>query len=134
MKKLVYSIASLIVLFSIINYNVHAQQGSGGGGGRYNMDAKEMAERQTNMMKDNLILTEGQLPIIEKINLKYGEKMETARDNSSGDRTSMRSTMMDILEDKDAELKTVLTTDQFNQLQEIRKKARAQRQGRRRGI
>ena len=136
MKNLVYSFASIIVLFSVLNHNVQAQQGRGvgGGGGRYNMDAKEMAERQTNMMKDNLTLTEGQLPKMEKINMKYAEKMETARDNSSGDRTSMRSTMMSILEDKDVELKTVLTTDQFNQLLEVRKKARAQGQGRGRGL
>ncbi len=133
MKSLIYTIAGFIAVFSMIGHNVQAQRGGGGGGG-FNMSATEMADKQTDLMKDNLTLTEGQLPKIEKINLKYAEKMVTARNNSNGDRTSMRSTMMSILEEKDTELKTVLTSEQYNELVEIRKNARAQRQGRGRGI
>lgn len=130
MKKfIIYSVPVLLML--ILNINSFAQQGSGGRRG--NMDPKEMAERQTTMMKDSLGLTDQQLPKVEALNLEYADKFVAARNEADGDRDAMRSTMMAINKEKDVELKKILTADQWTKLEALRKEARANGQ-RRRGI
>ncbi len=130
MKKfIIYSVPVLLML--ILNINSFAQQGSGGRRG--NMDPKEMAERQTTMMKDSLGLTDEQLPKVEALNLEYADKFVAARDEAAGDRDVMRSTMMAINKEKDVELKKILTADQWTKLEALRKEARENGQ-RRRGI
>ena len=130
MKKfIIYSVPVLLML--ILNINSFAQQGSGGRRG--NMDPKEMAERQTTMMKDSLGLTDKQLPKVEALNLEYADKFVAARNEADGDRDAMRSTMMAINKEKDVELKKILTADQWTKLEALRKEARANGQ-RRRGI
>ena len=125
-----YSYHRFFVLL-IFTINVFAQQG--GGQGRGNMDPKEIAERQTNQMKETLNLTAEQLPKIEALNLKYAEKMKAARDEAAGDRESMRSTMRAMMQEKDVPLKEILTAEQWTKLEEWRKEARESGQ-RRRGI
>lgn len=128
-KFIIYSVPVLLML--ILNINSFAQQGSGGRRG--NMDPKEMAERQTTMMKDSLGLTDQQLPKVEALNLEYADKFVAARNEADGDRDAMRSTMMAINKEKDVELKKILTADQWTKLEALRKEARANGQ-RRRGI
>lgn len=130
MKKSNVFVSSLIVLL-MCTINVFAQQG--GGQGRGNMDPKEIAERQTTLMKDTLNLTAEQLPKVEALNLKYAEKMTAARDEADGDRDAMRSVMRALMQEKDVTLKEILTAEQWTKLEGFRKKARESGQ-RRRGI
>ena len=138
MKNIVVFTALFIVLL-IFTLNVFAQQGQGqgqrqGGLGRgYNMDPNEMAERQTNQMKETLNLIDGQLPKVEALNLKYAKKAIAERDGANGDRESMRSAMMKMMKEKDVELKTLLTTEQYTKWEEWRKEAR-EKGRQRRGI
>ena len=127
-KFIIYSVPVLLML--ILNINSFAQQGSGGRRG--NIDPKEMAERQTTMMKDSLGLTDQQLPKVEALNLEYADKFVAARNEADGDRDAMRSTMMAINKEKDVELKKILTADQWTKLEALRKEARANGQRRRR--
>lgn len=131
MKKIFVLIASFIVLLMFMP-EVFAQQGQDGQR-RGNMDPKEMAERQTNQMKETLVLTADQLPKVEALTLKYAEKMKVARDEADGDRESMRSTMMALMKEKDVTLKEILTADQWTKLEAWRKEARENGR-RRRGI
>ena len=102
-----------------------------------NMEPEELAERQTNQMKESLKLTDEQLPKVEALNLKYAKKMKAARDEAGEDREAMRNSMMEMVKEKDVELKKILTDDQWTTFEEDRKKRMEQRRGRgggRRGI
>jgi len=130
MKKATNHIAVLAILF-LMAFQSFAQQG----GGRRNMEPKEMAERQTTEMKESLELTADQLPKVEALNLKYAEKLGEARDASDGDRESMRSTMMEMMKEKDVEMKKILTAEQWTKFEADRKERMQNRgDGRRRGI
>lgn len=131
MKKIFVPIASFIVILMFMP-EIFAQQGQGGQG-RGNMDPKEMAKRQTDLMVENLDLTAEQLPKAEALNIKYADKFVAAREDADGDRDAMRSTMMTILKEKDVELKKILTADQWTKLEAYRKEARENGR-RRRGI
>ena len=109
---------------------VYAQRGEGGRGGR-DMDPEARAERQTKGMQERLSLTEGQLPIIKSINLKYAQKMQEAREEAEGDREAMRSTMNALRGQKKVELKAILTQEQFEALEAWEEERRANRQGKR---
>lgn len=123
MKKIVVFAAPILVMI-IFTFDAFAQQGQGGRGRGYNMDPKEMAERQTNQMKETLVLTADQLPKVEALNRKYAEKMKAARNEADGDRESMRSTMMAMGKEKDVELKNILTAEQYTKWEEWRREAR----------
>lgn len=130
MKKSIYFIAPLFTLL-FFQASLFAQQGRGA----RNMDPKEFAQRQTTQMKQSLALTEEQLPKIEKLNLEYAEKMKVVRDQAGDDREAMRSKVMAMMKEKDAELKKVLTSEQWTKFEADRKERMQNRSGgRRRGI
>ena len=101
---------SLTVLFILSVTAVMARQ-QGPGMGRGNATPEERAKRQTEMMKDNLSLTAAQEPKISAINLKYAKKMEEVR--KIADTAVMRKSAQNLNKQKEGELKTVLTADQF---------------------
>ena len=127
-----FSCVVTILTFATISYAQQGQQGRG----RFNMEPKEMAERQTSQMKELLSLTEEQLPKVEALNLKYAEKMKVARDETADDRDAMRSKMREMIGEKDVELKKILTADQWTNFEADRKERMQNRRGgsRRRGI
>ena len=109
--------------------------GQGQGRGMRNMDPEQMAERQTNMMKEQLELTAEQLPKIEELNLKYAKKMGEVREEVGEDREAMREKIMPLMQEKDTELKKILTAEQWAKFEEERKERMKNRgSGRRRGL
>jgi hypothetical protein len=90
-----------------------------------NTTPEERAKIQTDLMKSKLDLTPDQVPKVSDINLKYAKKMEPIIKGSAGPFKEMRE-MRTINEEKEGELKTVLSADQFKKLQamkdEMRKK------------
>lgn len=125
MKKLCFY-SMPIALALVLSFSAIAQQGDGR---RRNMDPKEMAERQTNQMKESLELTDKQLPKVEALNLKYAEKMGEARDEVGEDREAMRSAMTEIIKEKDVELKKILTEEQWTKFEKERKERMQNRRG-----
>src|SRR5262245_9402718 len=73
---------------------------------------KERATAQTMMMKSKLNLTDVQTPKIAAINQNYAEKMEPVIKGSEGPFMKMRA-VKNIQSQKEAELKKVLTPEQF---------------------
>ncbi len=106
-----------------------AQRGPGGGQGRMQMSAADLAEKQTKWMSDILDLSERQLQKVKEINMKYAEKMMNERQSAVGNREAMRSLMMKLTKEKDEELKKVLTDDQLALLQKKRREAMQNRKG-----
>ena len=126
MKKSLSLTATILMLFTF-KTAVFAQQGQGRG--NRDMDPKEFAERQTSRMKESLELTAGQLPKVEKLNLEYAEKMKEARDQAGEDREAMRSKMMEMIKEKDAKLKEILTAEQWTKFEADRKERMQNRRG-----
>lgn len=98
-----------------------------GGGGRGNATPEERAKRLTEMMKESLSLTTAQEPKVSAINLKYAKKMEDVRKIS--DTAVQRKTAQNLNKQKDGELKTVLTADQFKEYLKQVEEMKARRRG-----
>jgi hypothetical protein len=77
-----------------------------------NTTPDERANAQTALMKAKLDLTADQLPKIAAINQKYAQKMEPIIKGSGGPFMKM-SQMRGVNEEKEAELKQVLSPEQF---------------------
>ena len=76
----------------------------------------ERAKAQTAMMKTKLGLSEAEAAKVGPINLKYAERMEPIIKGSEGPLIRMKS-MRGVEAAKEAELKGVLTADQFTKFE-----------------
>ena len=83
----------------------------------------ERAAAQTMMMKEKLSLTDEQLPKVKAINEKHAEEMDPIIKGSGGMLMKMGS-MRAVEDKKEAELKGVLSTDQFAQFQAMKSEMR----------
>ena len=83
----------------------------------------ERAAAQTMMMKEKLSLTDEQLPKVKAINEKYAEEMDPIIKGSGGMLMKMGS-MRAVEDKKEAELKGVLSSDQFAQFQAMKSEMR----------
>lgn len=107
-----FKILSFSVLMAV-SLTATAQQPGGrrGGGG----DPAQRAEMQTQLMVDSLSLSAKQAEKVKAINLSFAEKQKAARaNNQEGDWEKMRATMDSLRNEHNAELKTVLTAEQYN--------------------
>lgn len=73
---------------------------------------EERAQMQTDYMKESLALTEDQVPQVHEVNLKYSRKMQDAY-NSGGGKLQKLKKMKTIGQEKDKEIKRVLTSAQY---------------------
>jgi hypothetical protein len=83
----------------------------------------ERAGAQTTMMKEKLSLTDEQLPKVKAINEKYAEEMDPIIKGSGGMLMKM-GPMREVEGKKEAELKGVLSDDQFQQFQAMKSELR----------
>ena len=77
-----------------------------------NTTPAERAQAQTTMMRAKLGLTDAQTPAVAALNLRYAEKMEPIIKGSQGPLLKMRDARA-VEEQKEAELKTLVSADQF---------------------
>jgi len=119
-------VISLVTLLIFTGSAIFAQQHGGGGDGK-KPTPEDRARRQTEMMKDNLNLTAAQEPKVAAINLKYAKKNDDAR--KIADTAVQRKTLQTINTQKDAELKGVLTADQFKIYLKFVEEMKARRRG-----
>lgn len=117
-----FQILVVALLFAIA---ANSQPPGGGRGG----DPVQRAEMQSKMMVDSLSLSTKQGEKVKAINLKYANKQKEARAaNTDGDWEKMRATMDAIRTEQNAELKTVLTQEQYDRWLKIAE-AQMQRRG-----
>ncbi len=86
------------------------------------LSPEERARFQTEWMKQNLSLSEDQLAQIEPLNLKYAKKMEEVK-TISGKIGKLKKAKA-IMDEKDGQLKKILTKDQFKIYLEKREEIR----------
>jgi Spy/CpxP family protein refolding chaperone len=79
---------------------------------------QQRADWQNNMMKKDLKLTDVQYQQVSKLNLEYAKKMQPLF-NSDDSRLSKGMKARSIMKEKDAKLKTILTTSQYDAYQKI---------------
>jgi Skp family chaperone for outer membrane proteins len=116
-----------VFLMSLAACNLIGQQ-------RKMPSAKDMAERQTEMMTKNLDLSEKQQKAISTINLKYAEEIQKIRQEAAGDREKMRKLRDDLVINKNDELKGILSSEQFEKYKKLEEeRAKEMRNGRRGG-
>lgn len=102
------------------------EQGRPGGQGRPQMNPEEMLKRQTARLVEELKLNKDQEAKVLAINKKYMEKnpvdWSKMRDASDEERTKMREEMMKVQNERNKEIKTVLTPEQVKLFDENLKK------------
>ena len=86
------------------------------------LSSEERARFQTEWMKQNLSLSNDQLVQIEPLNLKYAQKMEEVKAISG--KIGKLKKAKSIMDEKDGQLKKILTKDQFNVYLEKREEIR----------
>jgi protein CpxP len=97
-------------------------------GGRPNFTPEDMAKRQTEMIKQAAGLDDATTAKVDVINLKYAKEQATLREKTP-DREARREPQKALNDKRDAELKTVLTADQFAKVQAANEEMRKNRQG-----
>jgi periplasmic protein CpxP/Spy len=85
------------------------------------MNPEEMVKRQTAEMVKDLALDAKQTEKVTAINKKYADKMGEMFKNAQSDREGMRDKMMALRTQKNDELKTVLTAEQYTKYLELEK-------------
>lgn len=110
----------LLFLFLAMTANTFAQQGQFN-----NTTAEDRAKRITSLMKSELKLTATQETKVQAINLKYAKLMDQTRKLT--DNALRMKTMAENDKAKDAELKTVLTADQFKAYEKYKEEMKARR-------
>jgi hypothetical protein len=94
---------------------------------------KDIAKQQTDWMVKELSLDKGQEEKVSAINLDFINSMFSAREKHMGDREAMQVEMKTFRKKKDAELKKVLSEDQFKLYKKKLAEMREQRKGNRGG-
>jgi len=138
----------LIILLSIAGYN-YAQEpergsgerpskeaGKGDHGGRPQMTPEEMLKRQNQRMVQELKLTKDQEAKVSAINKRFMDKnigsRDKMRDATDEERKAFREQMRKMNDEKNKEIKALLTADQlilFDEMQKKNAEAMKKRQG-----
>ena len=120
MKNTLRSLFSLAILS--FAFTAYAQPPAGGFGGRggMNMDPEQRAERQANMMKDSLMLTDDLTAEVKAVLLVYAKKMQEARTAADGDWDAMRGTMQTLRKEQDEELQAMIGDENWTKWEAIR--------------
>lgn len=146
MKKL--GIVLVVILF--VTGTTFAQERGGGArpskteqgrqgnrGDRPQMTPEQRAERMNKQLVDDLKLNKDQADKVAAINKKYMSKQtgdwSKMRDASEAERKTMRDAMMKVNDDREKEIKALLTADQmklYTEMQKKREESRRNGQGR----
>lgn len=110
-------------LFVFMGFNADAQRRGGP------PSPEDMAAKQTEEMTAKLGLSEGQAARVEAINLTFAERMQVAREDYGDNRSDMEKIMTAIKDEKSAEMKAVLSEEQYEAFEEM-KTDQPQRRGR----
>jgi hypothetical protein len=118
----------LLLVSSFIWMMIFSACGQSPQGGRPNFTPEDMAKRQTEMIKQAAGLDDATTAKVDVINLKYAKEQATLREKTP-DREARREPQKALNDKRDAELKTVLTADQFAKVQAAQEEMRKNRQG-----
>ena len=114
--KILKSIA-LIGGLAFITANVSAQAQDGG---KQQMDPQQRAQKMTDNIKQNVTgITPDQESKILAAEQTFTKGMQDAWSSSNGDHDAMKSKMQPLKDTRDAQIKSILTADQYTQYQKM---------------
>ncbi|MEO1259278.1 MAG: hypothetical protein AAFZ15_10805 [Bacteroidota bacterium] len=129
--KITKRILPALLLLLIAVFAMHAQRAD------RQFDPEKMAEKQTAHMTEKLSLDEQQVEKVKAINLKYAEQAKVQKEQAEAERATKRAERQKIQEAKKAELKEVLTDEQFAEMEKMQaaraEKVKMRKEGRRKG-
>lgn len=100
--------------------------------GLFKSQAEKRVDRQVERIKKSLSLTKDQSKSLKQIILQSSRQMSELRKSMVDDRQGMRQRMEAINEERDFQIKDILTAQQWEQYQNLRKEMRKQMGERRR--
>jgi hypothetical protein len=86
------------------------------------MTQEERIKAQIDRLDKLISLNDTQKTAIQKMETELGKEMNTARQKNQGDREAMIAAMQEINKKRDAQYKTILTSEQFKKYTEEREK------------
>ena len=101
-------------------------------GGQRNFDPEEMAKRQTEELTKVLDLDKSQVKKVSELNMKAADQMAEMRKEmagGNGDREAMRQQMGEMRKKQNAEMKKILSDDQYKKYQKYLEERRSRRGG-----
>jgi len=120
MKKWIIGLAFIFFMFNASN----AQN---------KQNPEERIKEQTEQMAKDLNLNDTQKEQVAEVNKKFAEKMKAIRMENNGNREAIRSAMKKPIDEREAELKKILTEDQYKKHLEIQAQQREERKNKRQG-
>ena len=99
----------MAVIFSLAIAS-YAQRGPGRGAVK---SPEDRASTYTNWIDKTVTLTADQKTKVQAVNLKYAKMKQEVRDSSQANRQGMRQGLIADNQEQDAELKGILTSDQY---------------------
>ncbi|OGV26647.1 MAG: hypothetical protein A3J84_03905 [Ignavibacteria bacterium RIFOXYA2_FULL_37_17] len=120
----------VIILSILFLFGFTAQSFSQGMGG---MNPQERIKQQLKTYKERLKLTDAQFKKVDTILNNQMNEIQKLRDNSGGDRESMREGMMSLREKTNKKIEALLNDTQKAEFKKIQEEAAQRRQGMGRG-
>lgn len=111
MKNITKFIVASILFLAVLPTTTYAQRGADEEAFK-NSSPEERAQIQTDFMKKEMGLDEVQTKLVGDLNLKYAKKMEPII-KGDGNKLSKFSEAKSIMSDKDEELKSIVTEEQY---------------------
>lgn len=115
---------TITILLSLVAVFTGFSQGVEKGKGRWrSMDVEQKSSSNANWMKQRLGLTDEQTAKVKTSNLAFYTSVKEAKTKYKGDslKTQRKAAIKAANDKREAELKTILTTDQYTKLVQIRK-------------
>lgn len=116
-KNAMLLVLVLISAFTFAQKNHHGKQ---------EHDTKARAAKHAEQMKKDLSLNDDQFAKVKSLNEKFSAKYAVVRKDTSLTRGRAMSQMKKIRTEQDAELKTILTSDQYTKWNELKAKKEAE--------
>lgn len=111
--KITKRILPTVLMLALGFLTLHAQRNTD----RPPMDPEKMAEKQTARMTEKLGLDEKQAEKVEAINLKYAKQQVEKKEKAKAEREEMKAERKKTQDARMAELKQVLTSEQYTELE-----------------
>ena len=122
--KLSFKFLILAALLFSFSFAATAQRGG------QSMDPTEIAAKETARLTEELNLTDIQVEKAKEISLTYAGKLQQAKQENKGNRDAMKTIQEAITSEKTAEMKMILTEDQFKAYEALIAKSTTRKKGR----
>lgn len=128
MKKSIFAVAMAVIMMTSVSVSAQGR-GAMAGAPKEKPTVEQMAQHRTDMMKKNLNLTDEQAKKVYDLNLKRAKDMEKNRSNAETDRQKRMDAMQSARTAEDAQMKSILTPEQYATWQQNQQRSAQKKDG-----